>query len=145
MPISDKIDYDRGVIINIHAATGMDVFMYADDPGKFLDAHGNIVPDNIARESGYDTEKLSKEREKKSRKEKALGLIDAEFADDKDVKEECINETAGYKVISTGLGRHHVLDPDGNRLNNFPLTLEAAERLMSGMAGSVTKETKKVK
>lgn len=139
MPVSDKIDYDRGVIINIHSLTGMDVFMYADDPGKFLDAHGNIVPDVVAKEAGYDTEKLAKARVKKDRKEHALTLIDQEFADDKDTNEETVLEIDGFKVVTTGLGRHHVIDPDGNRLNNFPLTREAAEKLANQMGDAAPK------
>lgn len=137
-----NIDYDRGVIINTHKTYGMDVFMYVDDPGKFLNAHGRPVSDEIAGEAGYDVEKLAKDRTKKERKEQAMAMIDAELADDKDVKEEIVEERNGYKIITTGLGRHHVVDPDGNRLTSFPLMLEAAQKLMNGMAGPVVSEKK---
>jgi hypothetical protein len=138
MPIG-IIDYDRGVIINVHKTSGMDVFMYVDDPGKFITAHGNIVPDEIAKEAGYDVEKLAKDRTKKERKEQAMQMIDAELADDKDVKEEVVTERNGYKIITTGLGRHHLIDPDGNRLTSVPQPLEAAEKLLNGMAGKEEK------
>jgi hypothetical protein len=139
MPIGN-IDYDRGVIINTHERTGMDVFMYVDDPGKFLTAHSKVVPDEIAKEAGYDVEKLAKERNKKERKEKAMEMIDAELADDKDNRTETVLERNGYKVVTTGLGRHHVLDPDDNRLTNAPQSFEMAEKLLNAMAGAEKKE-----
>lgn len=134
MPIG-TIDYDRGVHITTHQATGIDIFMYVDDPGVYLNAHGGNVSEELAREAGYDVEKLAKERTKKSRKDQALKMIDAELADDKDVREELVAERNGYKIITTGLGRHHLIDPDGNRLTNMPLPLEAAQKLLNGMAG----------
>ena len=130
-----KIDYDRGVIINIHKVSGMDVFMYADDPGVYLNAHGGSVSVAIAKEAGYDTEKLEKDRVKKSRKAQAAAMIEAEFADEKDQEENLVIERNGYRVVNTGLGRHHVLDPDGNRLNAHPLSAEVANKLLDGMAG----------
>lgn len=138
MPVG-VIDYDRGVIINVHQASGIDVFMYVDDPGKFLTAHGTPVTDILAKEAGYDVEKLAKDRVKKSRKEQALQMIDAELADDKDVKEDIVEEKNGWKIITTGLGRHHLIDPDGNRLTSVPQPLEAAQKLLNGMAGEVKK------
>lgn len=134
MPIG-SIDYDRGVIINTHQLSGMDVFMYIDDPGKYLTAHSVAVSETIAKEAGYDVEKFSKDRVKKSRKEQALELIDAELADDKDVREEVVGERNGFKLVTTGLGRHHVVDPDGNRVNPMPMAEESAKKLFNGMAG----------
>lgn len=137
-----KIDYDRGVIINTHSPTGMDVFMYVDDPGVYLNAHGGSVSMGIAKEAGYDVDKLEKHRAMKSRKAQAAQMIEAEFADEKDQVEEVIKERNGYSVVSTGLGRHHVLDPDKNRLNAHPLSIEVAMKLLDGMAGPEEKEEK---
>lgn len=134
-----KIDYDRGVIINIHQASGMDVYMYVDDPGKFLTAHAQIVSDAIAKEAGYDVEKLAKDRVKKERKAQALQMIDNELSDDKDIKEDVVDERNGWKIVSIGLGRHHLNDPDGNRITSVPQPLEAAQKLLNGMAGEVKK------
>lgn len=141
MPVGN-IDYDRGVIINTHKTTGMDVFMYVDDPGKFLNAHSKAVSDELAAEAGFDVEKLGRDRVKKERKEQAVALIDAELADDKDVKEEVVAESNGYKIITTGLGRHHVVDPDGNRLTNFPVMLDVATKLMNSMVSVEPKGSK---
>lgn len=141
MPVGN-IDYDRGVIIATHPGSGMDVFMYVDDPGKFLNAYSATVSDSIAKEAGYDVEKLSKDRVKKERKENAIALIDAELADDKDVKEEVVMEKNGFKIITTGLGRHHLVDPEGNRLTPNPLPRESAEKLLNGMTADKPKEQK---
>lgn len=130
------IDYDRGAIINQHTQTGMEVFMYIDEPGVYLDAHLNQVPDLIAAQAGYDVEKLAKERVKKDRKAQAMKMIDEELADDKDNNQTCVDASHGFKLVSTGLGRHHVLDPEGNRLNNHPLTEEQGRKLMIAMGGA---------
>lgn len=134
MPIGN-VDYDRGVIIINHAQTGMDIFMYVDDPGKFLNAHSAPVSDQLAKEAGFDVDKLSKERVKKERKTQAMAMIDAELSSENDVREEVVAEKSGYKIIATGAGRHHVVDPDQNRLSSFPLSLEDATKLMNGMVG----------
>lgn len=135
------IDYDRGVIINVHKQTGMDVFMYVDSPGKFADAHGNPVPDSIAAESGYDTEKLGKERLRLERKRQANALIDKELADEADTVEKTLSERNGFKLVTIGLGRHNVRDPEGNILNSQPMAKEPAQRLWAAMAGEDAKAT----
>lgn len=133
--MADKvIDYDRGVIINVHS-TGMDVFMYVDAPGKFLTAHGKEVPDAVAKEAGYDVEKLAKERLRLDRKATASALIDKELADDKNLEEKDLKEKNGFRLVSLGLGRHNVKDPDGNILNALPLPKESASKLFAAMAG----------
>lgn len=136
MPIEGgKIDYDRGVIINTHKDTGMDVFMYVDQPGHFLTAHGGVVPDIVAGQAGYDVEKLAKERLRQERKGAAMAAIDKELNDEKNIIEETVEERNGFKLISIGLGRHHVVDPDGNRLTQIPQPLDLANKLLDAMAG----------
>lgn len=130
-----NLDYDRGLIINVHQTSGMDIYMYVDDPGVFLTAHGKPVSDELAKEAGYDVVKLAKDKNKKQRKAEANAMIDAELADDKDIKEEVVEERNGYKIVTTGLGRHHLIDPDGNRLTSVPQPLESAQKLLKGMAG----------
>lgn len=146
MPIGN-IDYDRGVIINTHQLSGMDVFMYVDDPGVYLTAHGRPVAENLAQQAGYDIEKLAKDRVKKARKMQAMSIIDNELSDESDVREDIVEERNGFQLLTTGGGRHHVVDPDGNRLTMTPLPLESAQQLFNGMAGpAVAKvEEKKAK
>lgn len=130
-----KIDYDRGVIIQTEPGTGMDVFMYVDSPGQFLTAHGNPVPDNIAANAGYDIEKLGKERLRRQRKAEANAIIDKELNNDSEVSEKDVKEFEGWKVVSIGLGRHNVKDPEGNVLNAMPLPKESAMKLFEAMSG----------
>jgi len=131
------IDYDRGVIINVHPGTGMDVFMYVEQPGQFMTAHGTTVPDQIAREAGYDVDKLSKDRLRMERKAQASALIDQELNDDASTVEQVVKEIGGFSMVSIGLGRFNVKDPDGNKLNANPMAEASAEKLMNAMAGVV--------
>lgn len=137
-----KIDYDQGVLINVHPGTGMDVFMYVDHPGKYLTAHNTPVPDQIAKEAGYDVERLAKEKLRMERKLQANAIIDKELSDDANTNEECVNSRNGFKLVSIGMGRHLVKDPDGNTLNAHPLPKESAEKLLYAMAGDEVKAQK---
>lgn len=139
-----NIDYDRGVIINTHPGTGMDIYMYVDSPGFFLTAHAKPVPDELAKQAGYDVEKLAKERLRKSRREQALTAIDKELADSRDVEETVVKAIGAWKLVHIGLGRHFVIDPEGNRINPTPLTEEIGTRLLSTMSGEEKKEEVKV-
>lgn len=136
------IDYDRGAIINVHPGTGMDVFMYADNPGHYLTAHGMPVPIEIAREAGYNVDQLAKERLRIERKAQAGAIIDKELSNDANTQEECVDVLNGFRLVSIGMGRHNVKDPDGNVLNAHPLPKESAERLFKVMADDEVKAQK---
>lgn len=137
--VERQIDYDRGVIINTHPGSGMDVFMYVDQPGQYLTAHNKEVPDNLAREAGYDVDRLAKERLRMSRKAQASAIIDKELSDEANTQEECVDVRNGFRLVSIGMGRHNVKDPDGNILNAHPLPKESAETLFNAMAGDEVK------
>lgn len=137
-----KIDYDEGVLIMTHPGSGMDVFMYVKQPGKYLDAHGNTVPDSLALEAGYKVEQLSKDRLRMERKAQASAIIDKELADDANTKEECVDIVNGFRLVSIGMGRHNVRDPDGNILNAHPMPKESAVTLFKAMAGEEVKAQK---
>lgn len=140
-----KIDYDRGALIMTHPGSGMDVFMYVDSPGKYLNAHLNSVPDNIAKEAGYNVEQLAKERVRLDRKAQAGAIIDKELANDEDLEEVTVDNRNGFSLVSIGLGRHNVKDPDGNILNAHSLPKESAQKLFEAMAGEEVKADKKPK
>lgn len=140
-----KVDYDRGAIIMSHPGSGMDVFMYADSPGKYFDAHLNTVPEKLAQEAGYNIEQFSKERVRMERKAQASAIIDQELADDNDIEETVVKKRNGFSVVSIGLGRHNVRDPDGNILNVHPMPKESAVKLFSVMAGEEVKAVEQSK
>lgn len=125
-----KIDYDRGVIFQDHPATGMKVYMYVDEPGVYLNAHGNVLPEVIAREAHFDVEKFSKEKAKRERMKAAAEAIEQEFSNSP-VEHQILSDVSGFKIVDIGLGRHNVIDPDGNKLNAVPLTKDVAELLVA--------------
>ena len=144
MPVGN-VDYDRGVLIMLDPVSGMDVFMYVDSPGVYLTAHSKPVPEEIAKRAGYDVEKLAKDRLKGERKAQALRAIEEEMADEKDMREDVVCEDAsGFKVITTGMGRHHVIDPDGNQLTRLALPKESALKLLRVMVDAETAPSSKV-
>lgn len=137
------VDYDRGALIKTHPGTGMDVFMYVDTPGEYLTAHLKSVPDVIAKEAGYDVDHLAKERLRRSRKAQASAIIDKELSDDANTEEECVDVRNDFRLVSIGMGRYNVKDPDSNLLNAHPLPKESAVRLFNAMAGDEVKAQKK--
>ena len=137
-----KIDYDRGVIISQHKASGMDVFMYVDTPGVYLNAFGTPVSDQLAKEAGYDVEKFGKDKLKRERMAKAMTAIEAELAIADEVgKKNVIEEKGGFKIVDLGVGRHYVEDAEGNRLNSIPLPVEQARVLLAQLVVDVPKAT----
>ena len=130
----NKIDYDRGAMFMIHQTTGMNIYMYMDDPGKYVNAFGNPVPERLAQEAGFDIEKYGNARVKKERKAQFDNLLEKELEGPQDEKVEPILERGGFKVYDKGLGRFNVVDPEGNQLNTTPLSKEVAELLVDQLA-----------
>jgi hypothetical protein len=142
--VDRRINYDRGVIIRQHKRTGMDVFMYVDTPGVFLNAFGTSIDEKLASEAGFDIENLGKERMKRERMKAAMDAIELELAiADESGKEKVVLENQGFKVIDIGLGRHFVLDPEGNRLTQVALPLEQAKVLVQQLAPAPSKAPEK--
>lgn len=128
-----KIDYNRGLMKRTHIKTGVDVYMYKDDPGVFLNAYGTVVSEQLARECGFETEKLGKEKLKKERMAQAMALIEAELAEAEPSNRLLVEERLGFKVMDVGKGMHILEDPDGNKLTAAPLPMEAALTLLKQM------------
>jgi hypothetical protein len=136
-----KIDYDRGVLIKTHPSMGMDIYMYVDTPGVYLNAFGTEVPMELATASGYDTERFGKEKIKRERMKLAMASIEAELElADKQEKQEVVYSKGDFKVVDIGLGRHFVQDPDGNRLTTQAIPLEQAKVLVDQLVPKVEKE-----
>lgn len=125
------IDLNRGVTIK-PGPGGLLVYMYKDTPGAYINAYGNEVPEAIAAEAGYDTDTLGKLRLKRERIASAAAQIEAELAIEAD--EKTVEERDGYKIIDYGLGRHKLLDPEGNRLTLKPLPLEMVQKMLDTFA-----------
>lgn len=128
------IDYDRGVIINVHKQTGMDVFMYLDTPGVYLNAHGGEVSEKLASEAGYDTVRWGKQRLIRERTADAHARIKEEL-EEAASQRRVVAERNGFQILDLGLGRHQVLH-DGEVLTKEVLPLDLAEELLEQLAPS---------
>lgn len=138
------IDYDRGVVFQTHPSTGMNVYMYKSEPGKYINAYGSPLSEKIAQEAGFDTVKYGKEKLKRERMAVAMGAIERELEAVEDAKVEPVYELGGFKIMDIGLGRHNVIDPDGNQLNATPLSREIADILVKEL-NPKTEEAPKIK
>lgn len=127
------IDYDRGVVINTHKEYNIEVYMYKDDPGVYLSAHGTPVSNEVAQGAGFDIEKFGRLKLKKERMNKAMQLIEKEL-DTIEVKKDVVEERGGLQLVDIGLDRFQVIGPDGEALNKTPLSREQGSRLLKGLA-----------
>lgn len=126
-----NIDYDRGVMMNVHPSN-VEVYMYLDDPGVYLSAHGTPVTEDFARGAGFDVVEQTKKRQVKERMKVAMTRINAELelaASEKVV----VMERNGFKLVDLGLDRHQVESPDGLVLNKDPLPLAQAKTLLEAL------------
>lgn len=131
--VDRKIDYDRGVLIMTHPQTGIDVFMYLDEPGVYLTAHAHPIAEQLAKEAGYDVEKYAKEKVRNERRAHANALIDKELDSETDVVEKVVEQKGSFTLVSIGLGRHHLKDGEGNQITAHALTEEQGKKLLDAM------------
>lgn len=124
-----KIDFDRGVMIRKHNATGTSVFMYFDQPGQYMNAHGGPVSEALAEQAGFDIAFYGKRAEKIRKMAEAERAIEAELALDADAPEVIIVQHEGYKVIALPANMARVVAEDGDALHPTPLSVEAAVEL----------------
>lgn len=126
-----NIDYDRGVMKMDDAATGVSVYMYLDDPGRYLNAHGTEVGVDLARRAGFDVDKQVKERQLKKRLAEAYAKIHSEMQMG-EASRIVVREKGGFAIRDIGLGRHELVSPDGDVLTDpeKPLPLEQANALL---------------
>lgn len=128
---SKNIDYNRGVLKKVHNKLGVDVYMYKDTPGVYLNAYGTEVSEALAAEAGFDIETLGRARLKRERMAQAMAAIEQELNPEVGAGErKLVEERGGFKIMDIGLGRHIVEDPDGNKLTAAPLPLETAKVLL---------------
>lgn len=125
------IDLNRGVMLRWHP-TGAMVYMYFDEPGVFRTPYGNVIEDeSFVAEAGYDVKSLQRERARNARRRKAMEEIDKDFEGDKGPV--ILDKRAGFTLVDIGLGRHNVVDPDGEVINKRPLTLPEANKVFASM------------
>lgn len=135
-----KIDYDRGVLFQQDSRSGMNVYMYTDTPGEYLNVHGKPVPDSIARAAGFDIDLYAKAKLRRERMAAAREAIDKEIELNATVEHKVIAEAQGYKAVDIGLERYNVVDPDSNTLNTIPLSKPVAMALLKELSGEDVEE-----
>lgn len=119
--MASKIDYDRGVHIRGVDAIGLDVYMYVDSPGVYLNAHGSEVTEAIARQAGFPVDDHMKQRRLKERMASAMQKIKEEMDAQGEEKEVLITRD-GFSVLGIGLDRYQVLSPEGDVLTKAPMS-----------------------
>jgi hypothetical protein len=135
-----NIDYNRGVQKQVYQ--GVDVYMYLDDPGVYLNAFGSEVDESLAKNAGYDVEKWGKLRKRKELMLKAKNEIEASLALVENAPRKVVKNVKGFKIVDFGLGRYHVEDPDGSTLTRDPVSREVADKLLLALANPPKEETK---
>lgn len=124
-----KIDYNRGVLKKVVPQSGVNVYMYKDEPGVYRNKFGTVVADTLAIAAGFDVDYYGKLKTKKEKMAVALAAIEKELELAGEAR-EIVAEKSGWKVIGIGLDRYMVEDPDGTVVNDNPLSRIQADRLI---------------
>jgi len=125
-----NINLDRGVHSRTDPGTGMEVYMYVDDPGVYLSAHGTEVDVELARRAGFPIDEQMKKRHIKLALKNAQDKVLAELAEADKSEKVVVKEKAGFKVVDIGYDRYRVHDPDGDLLTPSPLSLRESVILL---------------
>lgn len=127
-----KVDYNRPLIKKAEAKTGIEVFMYLDTPGVYLNSYELPVSESLAEAAGFDTAKYGKMRKRRELMALAKKGIEEQLAleEENDVK-EVVQERGGFSIVHIGLGRHVIEDPDGGQIVANHLTLAEAEAALN--------------
>lgn len=136
-----QINYDRGVVKRIHPGSGMEVYMYKDNPGVYLNAYAMEVGEEVAKVAGFNTERLGKERIRKVKIAQAMGAIEEEMSIGETIR-NVIKTKGDFHVVDIGLGRHHVEDSDNNVLTTTPIPKEQALLLLDQLVKPEVKNAK---
>jgi hypothetical protein len=127
------IDRDRGCTIRFHPS-GFRVIMYDDAPGEYLSEKGDPMPESVAAKAGFDIEGLAKERRKLQRLAEYKAKVEEEFAtEESDVEALLSVPGSGLEVKHIGAGKYAIMDEDGQRLTQKPLTRQEAETLINDL------------
>jgi hypothetical protein len=135
MPTVSPIDLNRGVEIRKHRQSGMQIFMYRDTPGVYLNAFAKEIPAHLAKEAGFPVEDYSRKRLAKEKMGAAMAAIEAELATGEGEQQEILAEAGGYKVVALGLGRAKLFDTEGNALTEEPMAKDYALKLLAELTG----------
>jgi hypothetical protein len=92
----------------------MDVFMYADNPGVYLNVYAKVVPSSIAKEAGFDIVRWAKAKQKRDTLLKFKHNLDEAEALDEEASRKVLDTREGFTLIELPLGRGSIAGPDGD-------------------------------
>lgn len=134
-----EIDVNRGVSIWRYPKGGMDVFMYKNEPGIYLDAHGREVPEKLAKAAGAPVEKYRKRRMIKEEQARVTEALKEKYELD---APEVVKEVDGLQLIELpgGMMRvSRVVEGETEHLSQ-PIAPEFAKELFEDMSGVKVEE-----
>lgn len=126
------LDINRPTVIKTHKS-GARVAMYKDSPGVFLDIRGRPVSEDMARNAGFDVDRLLREKSRNEKLREAKAAIDESFGLTSE-ENDALVEADGRYVKHIGGGRYGIFDQDGNRLVERAMTKDEANRLLGEMS-----------
>lgn len=130
---ASKIDLDRGVMTLRHAASGLYIHMYVDEPGVYYADNGVRVSVEVAKLAGYDIEYFGKQRERRERFAAAQDKINAEMDMADETSAKVLAEAGDFKVLEMPLGNAIVVDTEGSRLTPSPVPKAQAMLVFKSM------------
>lgn len=135
-------DFDRGLIIRTHLPSGMDVFMYRNEPGVFMNAFGKSVSDAIAKEAfGHARfDELTRRRQFRQKMKDAERAIEAEMAMVAKIEKRVVRKAAGLNLVDVGNEQYLIEDADGGRLTPQPLPRPTAEKVFDKLVGDESEQ-----
>jgi hypothetical protein len=125
-----NIDLDRGVQSRTDPGTNVEVYMYWDTPGVYLNAHGTEVDVALAERAGFPVEEHLKKRRYQEAVKAAQDKAIAEIADADRSEKVVTKEKGGFTIVDIGYDRYFVFSPDGDKLTPTPLNLRSAVILL---------------
>lgn len=127
------ISRSRGCTIRFHPQ-GFRVIMYKDTPGEYLDEQGRPLTAKLAKEAGFDTDTLGKEKAKQTKLDKARERIEKEFATEMEKVEKELSGGDGERTVKhIGNGMYAIMDVDGTRMTQDPLNKDQAHALLKDL------------
>lgn len=122
---------------------GMSIYMLYREPGVYYNDHARKVPEELAREAGFDVERWGKARRRLEARKRAMDAIDADF--DVGPQSRVVWAEGEYRVVEIAPGYFNVefVDedaPEGEKytvLNGRgPVGLDVARRRFEELTGT---------
>jgi hypothetical protein len=122
------IDYDRGVLKMLHPS-GVEVYMYWDTPGVYLNAFAKPVAEGFAAAAGFDILRFGKAKRRMELMRVAREKIEEQLQDSMRTR-VVVEERGGYRIVDIGGDRFIIEDLDGGILTPAPVSLGMAKEIL---------------